>query len=857
MKVVKPLKLGILHRTFEYQGRCFWAPAVLAFFSFDGKPRLLTEIDMWTFCAEELGKDAVLDQGMPKERGEVLVTGAFYAPGGQPVPAGQVNVSFGPVDKTLYIYGNRYWKRDLHLAWGITEPEPMTRMPIVYQNAFGGPDYEYNPLGKGKAADSQDEEAELLPLPNVEDPAHQIGSRRDKPMPAGFGPLDMTWLQRYAKRGTYDKKWYRERFPGLADDVDWTFFNTAPEDQQIVGFFGGSESFRLDGLHPERPLVEGRLPALRPRCFINQKKNQERVFNEIRLNLDTVWLFPHALKGVLIYHGLTEVESDTAKDIDHLLLAYEFQKDKPRSLLRYNDVLLKKLDKEKGALALLDETDLIAEGERSGYAQMMASEAVSAMTGDGLLQKKQKKRMEQDIEAVREMIAQQGLDPDQTLPLPVQTEEDLGGLDFDHILTEAQKQREQAESRLQAQLKELGVTKEELLEKAASEPAPRPVFSAEQAMAAYREMGIADPDLEKKMTQVEAQFKKTYRQAGHALPPVPTPGPDQRDTKKKLVLDAHQAGEPLHDLDLAGLDLSGLDLAGIDLRGALLEDADLSGTCLRDANLEGIALMRSDLGGADLSAANLSGAGLGKAVLKQANLTQANLAGASLVGADLSGAAFQKADLKEADLSEVHGTGADFKNACLSQARFLEADLSRAVFAQADLSKGLFFKTNLNGADFSNAVLTEAILIEATADHCLFIKANLNNLRAAFQCTFTGVDFSGATLVGCNFRGTDLAGACFREADLSGSDFSETRLNQCDFSHATARQALFIEADLTDANMQAANLFESLLHKAILSGTRFISANLYGVDFMKARFRNTDISLAMLNRSTLNRWTPR
>jgi uncharacterized protein YjbI with pentapeptide repeats len=667
----------------------------------------------------------------------------------------------------------------------------------------------------------------------------------------------MTWSQRYTKCGTYNKKWYRERFPGLADDIDWSFFNTAPEDQQIQGFFTGSETFYLECLHPQKPLIKGQLPALRPRCFITLNKGRDQAFNEINLSLDTVWLFPHALKGILIYHGLTEVNSDTAKDIQHLLLAYEFQKDRPRSLIHYHDALFKRLDKEKGALAMLDETDLIAGGERSGYAEMMASEALADMKGEGLLQKKQKLRMEKDIQAVRAMIAQQGLDPDQTLPLPVQVAEDSESLNFDQMLSEARIQREQAEVRLEDQLKALGMTKEELLGKKDAEPAPRPAFSAAQAIAVYKELGIQDPDLENKMTLVEENFKKTYRQAGHALPPILTPAPDDQDKKKKLLLEAFQAGEPLHDLDLAGLNLAGLDLAGIDLRGALLEDADLSGTCLRNANLGGIALMRSDLSGADLSSAKLDGAGLGRAVLQRTNLSKANLKGASLVSADLREAIFADADLRESDLSEVKGVQADFSRARMEQVRLIAADLSRAIFIGADLSKGLFYKTNFIGADFSNAVLTGAVLVEVKADDCIFHDANLNNLRAVFQCSLTGMDFTGASVSGSNLRGADLTGACFAGADLSGSDLSEAKLIRCNFSRATAKQALFIEADLTDANMQAANLFESLLHRATLSGTKFISANLYGSDFMKARFRNTDVGLALITKSTLYRWVPR
>ena len=854
MKVVKPLKLGILHRTFEYQGRCFWSPAVMAYFSYEKNVKLLPETEMWPFVAQELGKEGVLDQGMPKERGELLVTGSFYSPGGQPVPAGKVRVQIGPVDKTLYVFGQRYWRRGANMVWSITEPEPMTSMPVTYQNAFGAPGYKYNPTGKGGG----DDENTAHPLPNIENPAQLVGSRRDRPMPAGFGPIEQTWPQRYAKCGTYDQQWYEARFPGLADDIDWTFFNTAPDDQQFQGFFQNTETFTIENMHPRKMVLQAAVPAIRTRCFVTrQQRDDTTSFSEISLNLDTVWLFPHAEKGILIYHGLTEVMSDTAKDIEHLVIAYENRNDESRSLMHYNDALQKRLDKEKGALAMLNESDLIADGETSAYAEMMAGEEISAMRGDSLLQKKQRLRMEKDILAVRDMIADQGLDPDIAMPMPVESVDSIDTLDFDKILEDAEKQRKAAEQQLEAQLKSLGMSKEDLLEGAARNPAPRPFFSAEQALAAYETLGVNDPELAAKMNLVEENFSKTYRMAGYALPPVIAPSAEEVDHKRRMLLSHYEAGQKLCGADLAGLDLSGLDLSGIDLTDALLEDAVLVGTNLRNATLKGIALLRSDLSNADLTGADLSAAGLGGCLFRDACLKDANLSGASMVKADLTGSDVRQANLEEADLSEVSAKNANFDQAMLAKARFIEADLSHASFQNSDLREGLFYKTTIVGSDMSGSQLSAAVLVEVAADNCRFVGADLSNLRAAYKCSLLSVDFEKATLANCNLRGAKLTGSRFVGADLSHSDFSETDLTKCDFSHAIAKNVLFIEADLTDAKMVAANLFESFLHRAILYETDFKGANLYAVDFMKAKFRNTDVRLALTNKSTLNRWVPK
>lgn len=876
MKVVKPLKLGILHRTFEFRGRCFWTPCVMAFFDFSNQPALLSEIDMWKFSAEALGKDAALDTGMPKERAEVLVNGDFRAPGGKPQPAGRVRLTLGGpdktpenapdntpnnrIDKTLFVFGDRHWKKNAAMTWGMSEPEPIQAMPVTYTHAFGGPRHKPNPLGKGMVADTgPDGDDERVPLPNIELPRQLVVSKSDKPDPAGFGPLDLTWPQRAAKSGTYDQQWYDTRFPGLADDIDWTFFNTAPEDQQFDGFFNGDEQFSIEGMHAEKSRIESGLPDIRPRCFITRQKGGEPIFEEVELHMDTLWLFPNAEKGVMIYHGLTEVQSDTAKDILHLVAAYEKRSHARRDIEHYRQALDKRLDREKGFLAMLDESDLIGEGEPSGFSEMMAGEEFVRIKGDDLLRKKQKMRSHKDIDMVRDMISQQGLDPDKTLPEPVDADIDIRQLDFDQILKDAEQQRLEAEKQLDKQLESLGLTREQLLDDTARKPAPRPFFSARAAMEAYDRIGIGGERIQEKMEVIEKTFNTAYRQVGHHLPPVLINNGAAADmnARKAALVAAHAAGESLKGADLAGMDLSGLDLEGIDLQNAMLEDAVLSDTNLRNANLNGAALMRSDLQGADLTGAALKDAGLGRALLVRADLSHADLSSAVLAGADLTFACLRNACLDEADLTEAKAGQADLRNATLKRARCIECDLKGIRAAAADLSGALIYKTDLRHADLTGATLRAATLVNVNADHACCRRADLGNLRAAVGCSLQQVDFEGAKLTKTNLRGGRLTGARLAGAELSQCDFSEADLKGCDFSHATAKQALFIEADLTAANLAAANCYESLFQKTCLHETDFKGANLFGVDFMKARFRNTDMRLALLHKSTLNRWIPK
>src|SRR5438477_553888 len=83
----------------------------------------------------------------------------------------------------------------------------------------------------------------------------------DKPIPAGFGPIEVTWAPRNKKLGTYDDAWLANGFPGFARDLDRSYFNAAPADQQLQRgeFWRGDEEIELENLHAAQPKLSARL----------------------------------------------------------------------------------------------------------------------------------------------------------------------------------------------------------------------------------------------------------------------------------------------------------------------------------------------------------------------------------------------------------------------------------------------------------------------------------------------------------------------------------------------------------------------------------------------------------------------
>ncbi|WP_421899600.1 DUF2169 domain-containing protein [Maridesulfovibrio sp.] len=357
MKIFKEKQHSFFPRPLGIGDKFYLSVGVMAFFDLNDPDTLLDEQELWKTVPGELGPKPIIDQGVPKPRGEFLVSGSCFAPRGQSRPASQVQVRVGEKEKKLNIFGDRYWKNGL-----ITEPEPFVEMPLVWGNAFGGPNYARNPLGKGMDKVPMPDGSEAVPLPNVELPQQQIGSPSQKVYPASFGPLDLMWPQRAKKNGTYDEKWKNERWPFYPDDMNYEFFNVAGEDQFMDGYFKGGESILIKNMHPDFSLIESSLPRLRMRCFVTVNKNfkphqfpvgplpshqirEDEEFREVSTRLETVWFFPSIMRGLLIYRGTTEVVDDEGADVLRVLIRHEAQDEEAKPIEHYRDLQIKLLDR--------------------------------------------------------------------------------------------------------------------------------------------------------------------------------------------------------------------------------------------------------------------------------------------------------------------------------------------------------------------------------------------------------------------------------------------------------------------------------------------------------------------------------
>lgn len=214
------------------------------------------------------------DLALRKVGADVVLIGNAHAPAGATVSELDVSVSVGSVQRSLRVFGDRYWRRTLGFP-SISAPKPFEQMPLTYERAFGGRDCSAedpayheqesrNPVGVGLIAAKSGQPLEGVPLPNIEDAQDLIRNPQDRPAPAGVGFLGRHWQPRVGFAGTYDDAWKVERAPLLPDDFDDRYFNGAHPSLVAPGFFVGGEGVALVNCSADGP-VRFVLPRLVPK----------------------------------------------------------------------------------------------------------------------------------------------------------------------------------------------------------------------------------------------------------------------------------------------------------------------------------------------------------------------------------------------------------------------------------------------------------------------------------------------------------------------------------------------------------------------------------------------------------------
>ncbi|MFT3768099.1 MAG: DUF2169 domain-containing protein [Minicystis sp.] len=132
--------------------------------------------------------------------------------------------------------------KTIHVADEHGEGAPV---PLVYERAVGGPGVPENPAGTDFSSGAR--------FPDLLDP-------EDPHRPIGFGPIARAWPARAALLGGVDPRVLDERIVEIPSELDWAHFQAAPAGQRI-DYLRGDEWIGLEGMSPEHPILQTRLPG--------------------------------------------------------------------------------------------------------------------------------------------------------------------------------------------------------------------------------------------------------------------------------------------------------------------------------------------------------------------------------------------------------------------------------------------------------------------------------------------------------------------------------------------------------------------------------------------------------------------
>ncbi|WP_419811099.1 DUF2169 family type VI secretion system accessory protein [Bacterioplanoides sp.] len=893
MEVIQPFDLESAYRTLMVDGKYYVVLSSKLFFSLqDGEPLTGSQ-------AYETLKEQALefnDEMYPKLSSEFLVVGEAKAPAAIPVTAMECTVKLAGRTKALQVIGDRYW---LGGITGATEPVPFSSMPLTWHKAFGGPDVNENPLGKGRIEEATELGEKLVSLPNLESTGQRMTAKRQMIKPQSFAAVPFDWPQRSQYLGTYDDAWKRDAFPGFPADFNFKAFYCGSEDQRFDHYLTGGEAFQLTNMNADAPQIQGALPEFRVRNFVVAKglkpeDIQVSDLQEVPMRLDTVVFYPNRGIGALVYRGSVPSETMDGEHLQYLLSAYESRSQEPRATEHYQNSLVGRTHPDFSLQYSLTTKDLIPDGIPCSLARLtQAKEEPPQLIAENMknraLREEAEARagVEQQLAGMLQSFKDKGMDTT-ALEQHIQrsmsgSEKDEWQLKFDAVLEKlipgasdangkvdlqkidfrafdelsalseeyAQFQKNSAKKTLQDQIDELADSPQ--VQKALQEALtnidlppqlPRPQHP-EQMLKQLRDA-----------QQAINNQQERARSTGMMLPDMPTL--DLDDIEQKLFQSAEQLreayrlgahsmgfGRPVLDIQQQMQEFERRVEAGLSHRGQDYAGLNFSGRDLRGIDLSQCFLEQCVFDECNLRSADLSGSIAVRCSFINSDLSLANLSAATIGASD-----FNKARLNNAQLNECEYSGADFTEADLSNTCLTVMNSLDVTFKGCNLTNTQFDQPTFINADFSQACLSGSSLVSATFMNCDLIDTDFSQSDCSaanfIECNAQGGNFSAAILTNARFMmetcldhssfvKAELENSNLRQASIVSSDFSEANLRYADLSGAKADKAIFNAADLRESQCVA-----TCFVNAQLSNCNLMEANLMQSDLQQASIRNSN-----------------
>lgn len=248
---------------------------------------------------------------------DVVVVGEARSPNGEPHTEWPVEVRVGSLHKQIRVTGPRRFVK-VHGAWVLTEPTPVSSVPLDYRHAFGGhfldPTVEPGDAEKARAfvyhrenaagcgwLPTPDRYARLprevvariqggidalweMEAPQIEPIGAPLRSPYDVAATDGIMPTACWWEPRVKLQGTLDDAWRQTRAPCVPIDYDDAYEQAAPAGLVAMPYLQGGEEVELSGVSPQGTWRSW-VPRVPIRCV---SANEESARSDLSLKLDTV-----------------------------------------------------------------------------------------------------------------------------------------------------------------------------------------------------------------------------------------------------------------------------------------------------------------------------------------------------------------------------------------------------------------------------------------------------------------------------------------------------------------------------------------------------------------------------------------
>ena len=843
MKITKPLKLGLLHRTYSQNSVHSLVVKPLVFFNLDVPRPLVSEQEGWARLAVGMPEYQVLDEVMPKAFPEVVLAGVAHSK--VPVTELEVAIKIGAVEKRLRVTGDRIWQKHWY-GYRASPVAAFTSMPIDWSRAFGNKELLTNPIGLGPIVqEDPGNQVTLVGFPNVEYPNERLTRHKQAITPASFGPIHPAWAPRVNFIGDFDQSYIDHVFPDMPEDMDLRRFNLAPDDQQIPSL-AGDETFQLEHLHPKFESFASKLPGVRARAFIGNVG----AIQEVVLAPETVWLLPEINLGVVIYCGEAEVSGRYAQlVVDNLLMAYEHQEDPARDLAYYNDVLEQRTNTDTALAHIFDESQLSPLKSKDEQAAL-TQEHVDEVDRLNAYQDEHFEKVQRRYQNETGLTASSDVKPTPVNPEMVIAPAALARADFSlgPPLQSAKASMEAAETaaaRDRAALPEgqtsvINESDEEIISLALSKTDGSYERESYERLRSTSEHAEQDRIDVVRLELQGAAFNQTPQAI--SLLKFVVAGTELRNAVR-LALDS---GERLSYRDFTGADLSGMDFSGKDLQGTIFECANLTNANLQGCNLQGASFL----------AANLCSTNLSNTVLRDANLSMA-------YGHDT---VFRQAVFEGSVLMQnANLVGSDFTQSKISGLVSLKSRLRGCEFSESVVTQSIFTETSLAGSSFSETQITMSQFLACdfkltewfcpALERTVFVNSGMQ-LMSVEEGVFVRCQIAGDTFAtGSNFTRSEFSDSGLRSLTATGISFSEARLVRTDLAMSQFRggnftEACFSECIANESNFSSCDFQNALISSTNLTGSLLIDSNFEGADFYEsdillADFTNAEIDQAI------------